>query len=270
MMDDLKQSTLSEIFLTEYELAAKSPHKDEEYFKHALAAFSFMQSFLITTKDEGWLFAAFLSQVKKHYLLALLSAMRLHHVQAVMNFRQVLESGVNAGYAMVNPVPEDFSTTSPEGLLVATKKLQNKRYKWLEEKYPTSSQSIVSLKKAIQSSTHSNIVDAHRNFEYTHQGKAVQINMPFFDQYNDFQVTTDFWLIGNVTIGLLDMFYGINQDCGVLTLSTDFVPRLLELQEVNNQIKAKIVATEKFQRADGRAKAKEARVKLNLSKKEKT
>lgn len=268
MIDNLKQSTLSEIFLTEYELVAKSPHKDEEYFKHALAAFSFMQSFLITTKDEGWLFAAFLSQVKKHYLLAFLSIMRLHHVQATMNFRQVLESGVNAGYAMANPVPEDFSTTSPEGILVTSKKLQNKRYEWLEGKYPAASQGVVSMKKAIQSSAHSNIVDAYRNFEYTHQGKSVQINMPFFDQYNEFQVTTDFWLIGNIAIGLLDMFYGINQDCDVLTLSIDFVPRLLELQEVDNQIKAKIMATEKFKRANSRAKTKEARVKLNLSKKE--
>lgn len=259
MMDDLKQSTLSEIFLTEYELAANSPHKDEEYFKHAINAFSFMQSFLVTTKDRGWLFAAFLSQVKKHYLLALLSAMRLHHVQAAMSFRQVLESGVNAGYALANPTPEDFTMTSPEGLLETPKRLQTKRYKWLEQNYPNASKSIASLKKAIQSSAHSNIVDAHRNFEYTHQDKSVLLKMPFFDQYNKFQVITDFWLTGNIAIVLLDMFYGINKDCKVLTFSSDFVPKLLELQEINNRVKAKVMNSEKFQRADRRSKAKEKR-----------
>jgi len=221
-----------------------------------------MQSFMVATKDKGWLFAAFLSQVKKHYLLALLSAMRFHHVQTAMNFRQVLESGVNAGYALANPRSEDFTVTSPEGLLETPKRLQTKRYKWLEQNYPAASKSIASLKKAIQSSAHSNIVDAHRNFEYTHQDKSVLLNMPFFDQYNEFQMITDFWLTENIAIGLLDMFYGINKDYKVLTFSSDFVPKLLELQEINNRIKAKVMDSEKFQRADRRAKAKEERLKL--------
>lgn len=257
----IKQSTLSEIFLTEYQLVADFPHKEEEYFKHAISAFNLMQSFFITTKYDGWLFTAFLAHVKKHYLLAFLSIMRLHHVQTMMNFRQVLESGVNAGYAIVNPVVQEFSTTSPEGLLETPKRLQLKRYEWLEQNYPNASQSIVAIKKQMQFSAHSNIVDAHRNFEFQTMDKSTILNMPYFDKYNEFQVITDFWLMGNITIGLLNMFYEINHNNNVLEFSSNFLSRLQSLQEMNDRIKDSLKQTEKFKRADKKAKEKEERLR---------
>src|SRR6516164_11309174 len=54
--------------------------------------------------QSGWaksrlsmMFARFFSLLKKHHMLALLSALRLHKVQTMINLRQVLEAGINAG-----------------------------------------------------------------------------------------------------------------------------------------------------------------------------
>lgn len=245
-----QQTTLSEILLEEHQLVANFPHKDEDYFKHAIEALNFFQSFFVGMKHDGWLFAAFLSQVRKHHLLALLSVMRKHHVQAMMNLRQVLESGVNAGYALANPNTDDFAVKTATGLLTTSSKLQKKRYDWIEENYSVASKQIKVLKKSIQHSTHSNIVDAHRNFKFISQDKSAFLDMPFFDQGNEFQLVTDFWLTANIVIGLTDMFYGINQDCKVLKLADDFQPRLLKLQKNNDKIKARVMETDAFKRAD--------------------
>jgi hypothetical protein len=63
------------------------------------------------------MFARFFSLLKKHHMLALLSALRLHKVQTMINLRQVLEAGAAAAFAIANPETEHFATTDGQGFI---------------------------------------------------------------------------------------------------------------------------------------------------------
>lgn len=265
-MADLKQSTLSEITRTEHELLEEAPKKYGEFFNHAIESYKLLQSFVITIKDEGWLFVAFLSHLKKHHLLGLLSTVRRHHVQFVMNLRQVIESGTNASYALGNPNPEDFALSTPEGILETPEKLKNKRYKWLGENYSKGSTAIKQMKKLMQSSSHSNIIDAHRTFKYEAKDKIVQLKTPFFDFENDFQVKSNLWSLANMAMGLMDLFYGINLKYKIITFSPNFIKDLQLLEKENKRLKKAITDTPRFKRADKIAKAREKRKDKTLQK----
>ena len=70
----------------------------------------------------------FLSQIKKYHTLALFSVARLHHIQAMLNLRQVLEAGVNAAYGLANPNQDDFVIKNASGSCVLY--INNSGYLW--------------------------------------------------------------------------------------------------------------------------------------------
>jgi hypothetical protein len=249
-MTDIKQSNLTEIIQSEHDLLVKAPETYGEFFAHSLESYKLLQSFVLKIKDEGWLFVAFLSHLKKHHLLGLLSTVRGHHVQFVMNLRQVIESGTNASYALGNPKPEDFALSTPEGILEIPEKLRKKRYKWLEKNYPKGSRAIESMKKLMQKPSHSNIIDAHRTFKYEMKNKTTQLKTPFFDFQNDFQVKSNLWSLANMAMGLMDLFYGINLKYKIITFSPNFIKDLQLLEKENKKLKKIIMDTPKFKRAD--------------------
>lgn len=250
----MTQSNLSEIIKTEYRLLDEAPQKYGDFFNHAVDSFSLLQTFVVTIKNEGWLFVAFLSQLKKHHLLALLSSVRRHHVQFVMNLRQVIESGTNAAYALGNPNPDDFALPTPEGILEIPEKLKKKRYEWLEKNYSKGSAAIVSMKKLMQLPSHSNILDAHRTFKFETKDKTAQLKTPFFDFENNYQTKSDLWSLANMAMGLMDLFYGINLKYQLVTFSSNFVQELQSLEKENRRLKEIIMNTPKFKRADKIAK----------------
>lgn len=106
----------------------------------------------------------FLSQVKKHHTLALLSFVRLHHVQGLLDLRWTLEAGASAAYAIANTNPEDFVDVDTNGLLDPSQRLASRRYKWLENNYKEVSDFIKELKDEINKyAAHANIIQAGRN-----------------------------------------------------------------------------------------------------------
>jgi len=259
-MNSPKQSNLTEIIESEHELMATAPKLYGEFFDHALESYKLLQSFIVTLKDEGWLFVAFIAHLKKHCLLALLSTVRLHHVQAVMNLRQVLESGANATFALGNPNSDDFARVTEEGILQLPKKLKDKRYKWLDENYPNGSSAIKSMKKALQTYSHSNIIDAHRTFKYKEQNGIAMLETPFFDFENEYQTKSNLWSVANISMGLMDLIYGINQKQKIITFSDDFVGRLQALDRENKRLKGILMDTPNFKRAENVAITKQKRV----------
>jgi len=264
-MTDIKQSNLSEIIKTEYGLLDEAPQKYGDFFKHAVDSFDLLQTFVVTIKDEGWLFVAFLSHLRKHHLLALLSSVRRHHVQFAMNLRQVLESGTNASYTLGNPNPDDFAQSTPEGILEIPEKLKEKRYKWLEKNYPKGSQAIELMKKLIQKSSHSNIIDAHRTFKYEAKNKTALLKTPFFDFENDFQIKSNLWSLANMAMGLMDLFYGINLKHKLITFSSNFIRDLQSLEKENMRLNKIMMDTPRFRRADKIAKARQKRVEDSIN-----
>jgi hypothetical protein len=242
----MENYTIIDIVAKEKEMFEEAHQKYGEYFENALNFNSLLQNLITSVAPEAWIFVMFLSQVRKHHTLALLSTARLHHIQAMMNLRQVLEAGANAAYGIANPNDKDFAAADENGILDFSQELTNKRYKWLGEKYPAGSSAIKNLKKSFNSaSTHSNIAYAHLNFS----AKGLKTNgfeTPYFDIEDDYHVKTDYWLLGNVALGLMDLFFGVNKDYPILVFAEDFVIRLHKLESDNLRLKGELMKNERY------------------------
>jgi hypothetical protein len=111
-------------------------------------------------------------------MLAVLSTVRLHRVQAMMNLRQVLEAGAVGAFAIANPNVQHFAEMDKQGILDPSPALAKKRYKWLNEHYRTKSQWIKTTKDRInQFAAHANVVSSENVFSVG-EGETVA-NTPF-------------------------------------------------------------------------------------------
>ena len=93
----LKQSTIEEIIESERDLVLTADQRYGDFSRHARECSIFLSRCIISVDRDRMMFARFFSLLKKHHMLALLSALRLHKVQTMINLRQVLEAGINAG-----------------------------------------------------------------------------------------------------------------------------------------------------------------------------
>lgn len=103
------------------------------------------------------------------------------------------------------------------------------------------------LKKTInESCAHSNAIYAFQNFEL---GKEVRrFEFLYFDKDDSDLVKGDLWFIGNVAMGLMDLFYGVNQGRNLITFSSDFVARLKQYEVIGNKLKNEMLSKERFSR----------------------
>jgi len=148
-----KQTTIGEILDSEKEMVLRGAERYGEYFINASEFNHLLNQFLVSVDPDRFIFTMFLAQVRKHHTLALFSTARLHHVQAMLDMRYVLEAGASAAYAIVHPEIADFGDIDENGMMDATQELSSKRYKWLNDNYPDGSKAIFNLKKSINSST---------------------------------------------------------------------------------------------------------------------
>jgi len=194
------------------------------------------------------MFGRFFSLLKKHHMLALLSVLRLHKVQAAMNLRQVLEAGAAAAFAIANPEQHHFAETDAQGLLDPSQDLARKQYKWLDQHYRNKSDWIRITKERINASTaHANIVSSDSVFRIADTGDA--INAPFFDIEDEYFIRTDLWHIGSIAITLMDLFYGVNQGRNVIDFCRDFPLHIDRLARESNALLDEMKATDRFKRA---------------------
>lgn len=246
---DFKQSTIGNILDSEKEMVLKGAERYGEYFINAADFNQLLQEFLKPVDPmvpDRFIFAMFLSQVRTQHTLALFSAVRLHHIQATMNLRQVLEAGACAAYAIANIDIQDFADIDDDGFIDPSKRLAEKRYKWLGGNYEKGSTAIYNMKKSINKGTHSNIVYAHQNFKADlANGK---FKTPFFDFEDDFYVKTNLWTIGNIAMLLMDLFYGVNKGREVIKFIDDFIPRLKALEAQNHKLKAEMIGSDRYRR----------------------
>jgi hypothetical protein len=193
----------------------------------------------------------FLTQVKKHAMLALFSTVRLHRVQALMNLRQVLEAGASAAFAIANPEHVHFVDTDERGILNPTKELTKARYDWLTEHYPEASIAIKRLKDTINASAaHANFVSADSNFRPSQGGNS--FDAPFFDIEDEYHVRIDLWTIGNIAYGTMDLFFRVNRGRNVITFEDHFPSRLQKLANDNRALQTELMASERYRRTQER------------------
>jgi len=246
-----KQSTFAEILDSEKEMVL-SGERYGHYHNNALGFIDLLSNGMIKSIDlDRFVFAIFLSQIRKHLTLSLFSALRLHKVQAMMNLRQVLEAGSCAAYAIANTDPADFADVRDDGTLDPSKKLTKKQYDWLDQNFSAGSTSIKRMKDTINEfGTHANIVCAQQTFE--HDFEAGIFNTTFFDYEDEMSVKTDLWLIANVTLGLMDLFYGVNQTLGVVKLQDGWSDKFQALAKENERLKVEMLAHERLKKFGAR------------------
>lgn len=243
--------TIGEILEREKQMFFEAEAKCGDFFRNAAAFNGLLQSFIKGVRQrKAMIFVMFLSQVRKHHTLALFSVVRLHHIQAMFNLRQTLEAGANAAYALVKPNTEDFAVADDKGILDPSQKLTKKRYEWLDKNYPKGSTAIKNMKNNFnRGGVHSNIIFAQKNSSITKNDKRVIFETPFFDIEDEYVVKTDLWTVGNIAMGLMDLFYGINESYNLLTFSDTFVKNLLDLEKENHRLKAEMMQHPRFIRA---------------------
>ncbi len=242
---DFKQGTIDEILTSEHEMVLCGHERYGEYFENALEFYKLLDEFIKSVNPDRFIFVIFLTQIKKHYILSLFSILRLHHVQAQMDARQVLEAGACAAYAIAKPDQSGFAETGEHGVLEIGKKVTGKIYKWLNGNFPDGSKAIKNVKGVINNSAaHSNIAYAHKSFKF--DNKRGLFEAPFFDFEDKFLVQADLWQLGNIALLLMDLFCGINKKYNVIKFSDSFFDQLKLLGDKNQKIKEKMMKTKRF------------------------
>src|SRR5580693_2978103 len=207
------QSSIEEIIDSERAMIRDGEARYGRHYKHARKATMYLTLCVERVDgDRSDIFGRLLSLMNKHHMLAFLSALRLHHVQAMMNLRQVLEAGAAAAYCIANPNVEDFVDIDALGLMDPSKKGPTAtRYKWLDQNYPTESTWVRKQKELINSQTaHANVVSGDRTFLVV--GDGDEASTPFFDVEDEAQVRVDLWQIGSAAVRLMLLLHDVNGD----------------------------------------------------------
>jgi hypothetical protein len=241
------QSTLEEIIESERLMLLRAEDRYGKYYQNARECSIFLSRCIAGVDHDRMMFARFFALMKKHHMLALLSIIRLHKVQAMMNLRQVLEAGAAAAFAIANPEQRHFADTDEQGLLDPTQELTKKRYKWLHENYRDKSDWIKSTKEQINmSAAHANIVSSGSIFRVADAGDT--INAPFFDIEDEYVVKADLRQAASIALTLMDLFYGVNRGRNVIGFSPAFAVTIGRLAQETDALLAEMKATDRFKR----------------------
>ncbi len=194
------------------------------------------------------MFGRFFTLLKKHHMLALLSTLRLHKVQSMMNLRQVLEAGAAAAYAIANPELEHFAETDAGGILDPTPELTRKRYQWLATHFKIGSDAIKAKKELINNiAAHANVVSTDQTFRVSES--CDRIDAPFFDVEDEYFVRGDLWLISSIAIDVLDLLYGVNKDRNVIEFIPEFQANFAGMARGNGALHSEMTSTDRYKRA---------------------
>lgn len=247
---EFKQDTIGDIIESESQMILHGAECYGEYFINASEFNNLMNNFIKSVDDPAKFIAiAFIFQIRKYHTLALFSAIRRHHIQTSMNLRYVIEAAQWAAYGMGNEEQEKFCSKDANWIISVDDKHEKAMYKWLDGNFKIKADETRRLKKMISGSgAHSDITYAFQNFEMKPFEDA-GFKTTFFDPENDYWIKTDLWFVANTALGLLDLFYGVNQKYKVFKFADDFSVRFNQLVDQNNRLKTEMMGTENYKRA---------------------
>jgi hypothetical protein len=245
---EFKQGTFDEILESERQMVLLGEERYGRFYTHARECSLFLGHFLKSIDPDRWIFASFLSLVKKHHTLALFSTLRLHQIQSALDLRQTLEAGALAAFAIASPEGHHFVTKDAQGFVNHSKELVGRIYSWLDKNYPAGSNNIKQMKRLInESAAHANLLYTLNTFQTSEKERAFVA--PFFDFEDAHMVKTDLWRIANAAVGILDLFYGVNQPLNVIKFVEDFEQRFNSLAQQNNALREEMMATDRYKKA---------------------
>ena len=251
--------TLSEIIEGEHNKTLNALNKYGENFAHNLRIFQLLESFFSEFKAPQDIFLRFYYTVRNFYLLTLFSTIRQHHAQSSLNLRQLIESGTDAAYSIAFPDVEKFAKTDEFGVMDSTDKLKSKRYTWLSKNYPTTSNAILKIKKPVQFSSHSNLIDTNRGYKFISSKEGAQIQVSYFDFKDDYMEKSALWQLANTTLAIMGLWYEVSRNYKSIEVVSNFAEKHSELMQENQKIKDEIMQTERFKKADTLAIARETK-----------
>lgn len=229
----------------EHSLVGKSPAEFGPDYINAHDLVFFTWSFISSVKPEAYVFSLFLSQIQKSLVLCLLSALRDHNVQFHMMLRQTLENASLASYALFETDQNAFCTTDEHDILYTKEKVNSKAYKWLEKNYRDHSDKIKSMKNQINESyAHASILPTAQNLYFNRN----KIGIQFFDSHDKLMTKQGLWWVGNIAIGVLDLFAKIIAEFPIVTLVDDFPQKMGSLARENNRILNELKSNPRFSR----------------------
>jgi hypothetical protein len=251
------QSTLEEITESERQMLLAAKDRYGNHYVNARASSVFLSKCIVAIDHDRLNFGRFLAIMKKHHMLSIMSAVRLHKVQAMMNLRQVLEAGAAAAFAIANPEDHYFFKIDDKGIVKTPPKLTDKRYDWLEKNFKEKSDSIKAKKSLINNSqSHANVVSAHSVFQINDTGEL--INAPFFDIEDNYFVKSDLWLASAVALEIMELFYEVNIERNVIEFMPGFPEFIRRLESDTNARLAELKGADRYQRTMARQAADNA------------
>lgn len=208
-----------------------------------------LTTFIESASKNRFVFAGFMALIQKHQTLSLLSIVRFHHVQAMMNLRQSLESASNAAFALANPL--EGYTDETTGSFLDPKAVSVRSNKWLESNFQEHSGIILEIKKEInKDSAHSNIIQSGRLVDTDE--KNMILNTSFFDKEDQYNTIADLLIISKVAIIIMDLVYSVNRNYNGISLSADFPARFSQVRSDHARLVENLKKTKRFQDATNR------------------
>ncbi len=240
-----KSDNLDDIINSEHQMVLDGQKSYGEYYKNALDFYQLLQDFITVIPVDKLIFCIFLNQIRKHSLLAILSTLRRQDTQAMMNLRQVLEAGALGAYSIANGDWDDLIAKDNEDMFKKSEIYKDKAYNWLKENYKEGSDAILGMKTLInKSSSHNNVIMAHRSFNFNSKTKTAEI--PFFDIEDEYLTKKALWQVSNIMMGIMDLIYGVSKSYKGLEFSPNFEIRLKRLEAINDKLKAEMMSTDRY------------------------
>jgi hypothetical protein len=256
---EFPQSSLEEISESERQMVINAEQRFGKHYINARAASVFLSRCVVSVDHDRMNFGRYFAFLKKQHMLAILSAVRLHKVQAMMDLRQALEAGAAAAFAIANPEDDHFFKVDQNNIITTGQKLATKRYKWLEANFRAGSDAIKSQKDLInEQQAHANIVSTDSVFAIGASGEM--ISAPFFDKEDGHFIKTDLWLASSAALILMNLFYEVNNGRNVIEFMPNFLSFLSRLRSDTNALRDEMVATDRYKVAMEKANAARAPV----------
>jgi|SRR3989344_2812082 len=240
--------SFAELIEEEKTLLLTAEEKYGEFFRNTINFIGLSNEFIIGIRPEGWIFGLFLGQLKKHTVLSFFSAIRKHHIQAMLDLRIVYESVCKALYGLAFPEVEKFVVEDERGVAFEREDLAKDCYKWLAENFPEGYESIKNQRRLINNSTaHANLIYAQQHSEVNIKDGKFEYN--YFDKEDLDLIKADLWQIGNSLMGIMDLIYGVdNRHNKFITFTPDFIKKLKEYEKTNLELKQEMMKKERFNR----------------------
>jgi hypothetical protein len=204
----------------EHQMVMEAADKYGAFYVNAYNTTILLSNMVMWPVVDCDLFLRFLSQMKKHHSLSLLSTVRLHQIQAKLTLRYFLESTVHAAFSVVHLDTKNYLDLDNQKV-GDPQRASRQAYKWIEGAFSSHSEAIQRIKDQINAHTaHSHVLNSQHNFALV-PGERPEIVTSFFDFEDDEWVKVDLWQCAQAGLIAIDLLLAVQKQHGVFLPSRE-------------------------------------------------